>query len=86
MPVICFGVMYKTFERFRIIFEWQRMTAEQQVTVTVEPEELARAINEACRRLRKHGERFPEIKGHDGDITARIGFDFNSVELRQLWG
>jgi hypothetical protein len=84
MPILTTFAIYKTYARFRMMREWQKITAERQLTFTIEPEELAGAINEACRRLKKHGERIPELEAHSGRISARIGFDFNQVHVENI--
>jgi hypothetical protein len=81
MPVTTAFAVYKLYARYRITREWQKIVSERKLTLTIEPKELASAINEACRLLKKHGERVPELEAYSGRISAPIGFDFNQVHV-----
>jgi hypothetical protein len=84
MPIATTFAVYKLYARFRMMREWQKIIAERKLTFTIEPEELAGAINEACRLLQKHDERVPELEAHCGRISACIGFDFNQVHVENM--
>ncbi|KAK6612287.1 hypothetical protein H4I96_01500 [Botrytis cinerea] len=81
VPFVIVGRFYQIQRKWSIIEQFEKLIKEKQMTCAVEPAELHQVINEACRRLRKHSERFPELKGLAGstkNIESTIFFNFDS--------
>ncbi|TGO39536.1 hypothetical protein BHYA_0052g00350 [Botrytis hyacinthi] len=80
VPFVIVSSFYQIHRKWSIIEQFEKLIKERQMTCIVEPAELHRVINEACRRLEKHGENFPELKGLAGskNIEATISFNFDS--------
>ncbi|KAF7960982.1 hypothetical protein EAE96_000652 [Botrytis aclada] len=90
VPFVIVSSFYQIQRKWSIIEQFDKLIRERQMTCTVEPAELHRVINEACRRLEKHGEKFPELKGLVGskkNIESTIFFDFDSkVAIKGMRG